>query len=92
MPSSVMFLVALGTHSVFEGVAVGLQTKADKVLEFAVAVLVHEWVMAFTFGLEVDSSVLESLSYFPYILNNYLPCIQIFLGQCLFRECWNSSS
>ncbi|KAK3858365.1 hypothetical protein Pcinc_035448 [Petrolisthes cinctipes] len=70
VPSSVMFLVALGTHSVFEGVAVGLQTKADKVLEFAVAVLVHEWVMAFTFGLEVVSSneVLSRCKKVTYIL------------------------
>lgn len=66
MPSSVMFLMALGTHSVFEGMAVGLQTKADKVLEFAVAILVHEWVMAFTFGLEVDYSLLESPSFYLY--------------------------
>lgn len=58
--------MALGTHSVFEGVALGLQTKADKVLEFAVAILVHEWVMAFIFGLEVHSSLLES-SFFPLL-------------------------
>ncbi|KAK4289042.1 hypothetical protein Pmani_037973 [Petrolisthes manimaculis] len=69
VPSSVMFLVALGTHSVFEGVAVGLQTKADKVLEFAVAVLVHELVMAFTFGLEVSSNeVLSRCKKVTYIL------------------------
>lgn len=50
-----IFLVALGMHSVFEGIAVGLQTEKDKVLEFSVAVLVHETVMAFTFGMEVSS-------------------------------------
>ncbi|XP_042888553.1 zinc transporter ZIP1-like isoform X2 [Penaeus japonicus] len=56
VPSSVIFLVALGMHSVFEGIAVGLQTEKDKVLEFSVAVLVHETVMAFTFGMEVSKS------------------------------------
>ena len=50
-----MFLVALGIHSVFEGVAIGLQTEKEKVLEFSVAVLVHEIVMAVTFGLEVNN-------------------------------------
>lgn len=56
VPSSLIFLVALGIHSLFEGAAVGLQTEREKVLEFGVAVLVHELVMAFTFGLEVSRS------------------------------------
>ncbi|XP_071529004.1 zinc transporter ZIP1-like [Panulirus ornatus] len=56
VPSSVIFLMALGIHSLFEGMAVGLQTQKDKVLEFSVAVLVHETVMAFTFGMEVSKS------------------------------------
>ncbi|KAF2360509.1 Zinc/iron permease [Trinorchestia longiramus] len=56
VPSSLIFLVALGIHSLFEGAAIGLQTQMEKVLEFGVAVLVHELVMAFTFGLEVSRS------------------------------------
>ncbi|KAG7162822.1 Zinc transporter ZIP1-like 2 [Homarus americanus] len=56
VPSSVIFLLALGIHSLFEGMAVGLQTQKEKVLEFSVAVLVHEVVMAFTFGMEVSKS------------------------------------
>ncbi|XP_066974051.1 zinc transporter ZIP1-like [Macrobrachium rosenbergii] len=56
VPSSVIFLVALGIHSVFEGMAVGLQTQTEKVMELGVAVFVHEVVMAFTFGMEVSRS------------------------------------
>ncbi|KAK7065557.1 hypothetical protein SK128_005704, partial [Halocaridina rubra] len=56
VPSSVIFLIALGIHSVFEGMAVGLQTQKEKVMELFVAVLVHEMVMAFTFGMEVSKS------------------------------------
>lgn len=55
MPSSIIFLLALGVHSLFEGMAVGLQTQKEKVLEFSVAVLVHEVVMAFSFGMEVNN-------------------------------------
>lgn len=58
MPSSIIFLLALGVHSLFEGMAVGLQTQKEKVLEFSVAVLVHEVVMAFSFGMEVNSGLL----------------------------------
>ncbi|XP_068218508.1 zinc transporter ZIP1-like [Palaemon carinicauda] len=56
VPSSVIFLVALAIHSVFEGMAVGLQTHTEKVMELGVAVFVHEVVMAFTFGMEVSRS------------------------------------
>ena len=56
MPTSIIFLLALGVHSLFEGMAVGLQTQKEKVLEFSVAVLVHELVMAFSFGMEVSDS------------------------------------
>lgn len=38
--------------------AVGLQTQKEKVLEFSVAVLVHEVVMAFSFGMEVNIDVI----------------------------------
>lgn len=55
VPSSIIFLLALGVHSLFEGMAVGLQTQKEKVLEFSVAVLVHEVVMAFSFGMEVSN-------------------------------------
>ncbi|XP_045110476.1 zinc transporter ZIP1-like isoform X1 [Portunus trituberculatus] len=56
VPTSIIFLLALGVHSLFEGMAVGLQTQKEKVLEFSVAVLVHELVMAFSFGMEVSNS------------------------------------
>ncbi|XP_047740337.1 uncharacterized protein LOC108674462 isoform X2 [Hyalella azteca] len=56
VPSSLIFLLALGLHSLFEGAAIGLQTQQEKVLEFGIAVLVHELVMALTFGLEVSRS------------------------------------
>lgn len=56
VPTSIIFLLALGVHSLFEGMAVGLQTQKEKVLEFSVAVLVHELVMAFSFGMEVSNN------------------------------------
>ncbi|KAG0724457.1 Zinc transporter ZIP1 [Chionoecetes opilio] len=56
VPTSIIFLLALGVHSLFEGMAVGLQTQTEKVLEFSVAVLVHEVVMAFSFGMEVSNN------------------------------------
>lgn len=68
-PSSVIFLIALGIHSVFEGMAVGLQTQKEKIMELAVAVIVHEVVMALTFGLEVSkSNVLTKWKKISYII------------------------
>ncbi|KAK8737781.1 hypothetical protein OTU49_004237 [Cherax quadricarinatus] len=69
VPSSVIFLMALGIHSLFEGMAVGLQTEKDKVLEFSLAIMVHEALMAFTFGMEVSKShVLSRWSKVIYVL------------------------
>lgn len=76
-----IFLVALGIHSVFEGIAVGLQTEKDKVLEFSVAVLVHETVMAFTFGMEVSGarrwevSELMDLPHFDSLIDGWVDYI-----------------
>ena len=53
VPSSLVFLIALGIHSLFEGAAIGLQTEKEKLLEFGVAVMIHEALMALSFGMEV---------------------------------------
>ncbi|KAL7636179.1 UNVERIFIED_CONTAM: hypothetical protein RMT77_012936 [Armadillidium vulgare] len=68
VPSSVMFLIALSAHSVFEGVAVGLQTSKDKIMEYSVAVLLHEAVMALTFGLEVSKSPMKKRTKLMYVI------------------------
>jgi len=56
VPSSLVFLIALGIHSLFEGAAIGLQTEKEKLLEFGVAVMIHEALMALSFGMEVSKS------------------------------------
>jgi len=60
--------MALSIHSLFEGAAIGLQTEREKLIEFGVAVLMHEALMALTFGMEVSRSQLSLPRRLLYVL------------------------
>merc|ERR1712212_637886 len=47
---SVMLLLALSFHSVFEGIAIGLQDNSGQFFSIVIAVIVHKTVMAFSLG------------------------------------------
>lgn len=53
---SLMLLVALTFHSLFEGLAIGLQTEAMQLIQLFLAVVVHKAVMAFSLGLNLAQS------------------------------------
>lgn len=53
---SVLLLLALSFHSVFEGVAIGLQHNAGEFLSIVIAVMVHKTVIAFSLGLNIAQS------------------------------------
>ncbi|OQV13296.1 putative Zinc transporter ZIP1 [Hypsibius exemplaris] len=53
---SFILLVALSLHSIFEGLAVGLQDSRRKVLEIFVALLIHKCVVAFSVGMNLMQS------------------------------------
>ncbi|XP_042296517.1 LOW QUALITY PROTEIN: zinc transporter ZIP1 [Sceloporus undulatus] len=50
---SVMLLLALSLHSVFEGLAVGLQEESTQALEICLALLIHKGVIAFSLSLKL---------------------------------------
>ena len=49
---SLVLLLALSLHSIFEGLALGLQTSAAQVWSLFAAVTLHKAIMAFTMGLQ----------------------------------------
>ncbi|KFM57985.1 Zinc transporter ZIP3, partial [Stegodyphus mimosarum] len=49
-----MLLVSLGVHSLFEGLAVGLQTSVPTLVNLVVGVAVHELLVAFAMGVNVS--------------------------------------
>ncbi|XP_055356873.1 zinc transporter ZIP1-like [Paramacrobiotus metropolitanus] len=53
---SFILLVALSLHSVFEGLAVGLQGSRQKVVEIFGALLIHKCVVAFSVGMNLMQS------------------------------------
>ena len=47
---SVLLIIALTFHSLFEGLAIGLQTELGELMSIFIAVVVHKAVMAFSLG------------------------------------------
>jgi len=56
---SILLLIALSFHSVFEGLAIGLQTETREMLAIFMAVMMHKAVMAFSLGLNIAQSSLS---------------------------------
>lgn len=48
-----MIVIALSFHSIFEGLAIGLQDTANHVWQLLIAVSVHKLLLAFVVGLDV---------------------------------------
>jgi len=66
---SIMLLLALSFHSVFEGIAIGLQDNSAQLLSIFIAVIVHKAVMAFSLGLNIAQS---DLSVKSFVMSNIM--------------------
>ena len=53
---SFLLLIALTFHSIFEGLAIGLQKSSLTLLQIFIAVIVHKAVMAFSLGLNLSQA------------------------------------
>merc|ERR1719427_1604392 len=60
---SVSLLLAISVHSVFEGLAIGLQDNSAQLLSILLAVMAHKAVMAFSLGLNLAQSSLSTRSF-----------------------------
>jgi len=61
---SFMLLLALSFHSVFEGIAIGLQDTSGQLVTIFTAVMFHKAVMAFSLGLNIAQSDLSTQTIF----------------------------
>jgi zinc transporter 1/2/3 len=57
MASVIILMVALSTHSVFEGIAVGLQDDVTDIWNFLVAIGLHKWAAAMSLGISMSSNL-----------------------------------
>ena len=60
---SYLLLIALSFHSVFEGMAIGLQHDLGALVDLFVAVIAHKTVMAFSLGLNLAQARLKFLRF-----------------------------
>lgn len=58
---SLLLSVALSLHSIFEGLAIGLQTNVEEVLQIFAAVVLHKCVIAFSLSLNLVQSNLKTI-------------------------------
>ncbi|XP_069507579.1 zinc transporter ZIP1 [Ambystoma mexicanum] len=81
---SFILVFSLSLHSVFEGLAVGLQEDASKVLEICVALLLHKCIIAFSVTLKlVQSRLRQQVVLFCLLLFAVMSPLGIGLGVSL---------
>ncbi|XP_042347831.1 zinc transporter ZIP1 [Plectropomus leopardus] len=64
---SFMLFLSLSLHSVFEGLAIGLQSTDSKVLEICIAILVHKSIIVFSLSVKLVQSAIRPLWVAAYI-------------------------
>lgn len=60
---SLVLLIALSFHSIFEGLAIGLQQDLGQLISLFLAVIAHKAVMAFSLGLTLAQANLSAKQY-----------------------------
>ncbi|XP_005939224.1 zinc transporter ZIP1 [Haplochromis burtoni] len=65
---SFMLFLSLSLHSVFEGLAIGLQSTDSKVLEICIAILVHKSIIVFSLSVKLVQSTVRPLWVAAYIV------------------------
>jgi hypothetical protein len=66
---SILLLIALSFHSVFEGLAIGLQQELGQLISLFMAVIIHKAVMAFSLGLTLAQS---NLNFCQFVVGNLI--------------------
>ncbi|XP_041642090.1 zinc transporter ZIP1 [Cheilinus undulatus] len=64
---SFMLFLSLSIHSIFEGLAIGLQNTDSKVLELCVAILIHKSIIVFSLSVKLVQSAVSQLWLAAYI-------------------------
>ncbi|KAG8596520.1 hypothetical protein GDO81_001955 [Engystomops pustulosus] len=65
---SLILFCSLSVHSVFEGLAIGLQSKYASALEIAIAVLIHKGIIVFSLSLKLVQSMVTPVWLAIYII------------------------
>ncbi|XP_026176315.1 zinc transporter ZIP1 [Mastacembelus armatus] len=65
---SFMLFLSLSLHSVFEGLAIGLQNTDSKVLEICIAILVHKSIIVFSLSVKLVQSAVRPSWVAAYIV------------------------
>ncbi|KAL4624303.1 zinc transporter ZIP1-like [Arapaima gigas] len=62
-----MLFLSLSLHSVFEGLAIGLQTTDSKVVEICIAIVIHKSIIMFSLSVKLVQSAVRPRWLFAYL-------------------------
>ncbi|XP_040574234.1 zinc transporter ZIP3 [Lepeophtheirus salmonis] len=65
---SFTLMLALSLHSIFEGLAIGLQQSEKELWHIFTAIVSHKLIMSFSFGMNVCQSKIRLRTYIAYII------------------------
>ncbi|XP_075425062.1 zinc transporter ZIP2, partial [Ascaphus truei] len=65
---SLVLFCSLSVHSVFEGLAIGLQTNYSSALQISIAVLIHKGIIVFSLSLKLVQSMVRPAWLLTYIV------------------------
>ena len=77
-------MLAISLHAVFEGMAMGLGTKASFVWYLCFAVAVHKFIIAFCIGLQVQLRAKQA----AHLVNKHYQNEVTLTGQNPILKCW----
>lgn len=66
-----VLLIGLGTHAVFEGLALGLQEKVDKAFIFAVAIALHKGAAGMSLGISMAKTFPEDKTFVAVMMTMF---------------------
>lgn len=84
-----MLLISLGVHSLFEGLALGLQTSSATLFQLAIGVALHELLMAFALGVSVSRIRLPLVTAckLAFLFSAAIPAGQVSLSSPCISHC-----
>jgi len=81
---SFMLLLAIGIHTIFEGLAIGLQHSANIVWNLFIAIIIHKLIIVFSLGFSFAENLKHKRNAILFIvIFSFLSPVGIAIGTCL---------
>ena len=63
-----VLMIALSMHSVFEGIALGLEKKLPNVINIVIAITLHKWAASMSLGISLNKTFPDDFKKILYLI------------------------